>query len=145
MRADEFRAVIDEIQGVLKAAGNQAVSDRLGDLARELEVVGDGDIDSMVERLRRVVDQMGAPVSARYTARLLDAGLDEGEFARVMDDIGRDASLKKQELQSILKSYTGRFDKKAGVEQLKSDLKRAFYAKVYEHDAQNMANRATPL
>ena len=145
MRHEELRKAINEIRDVLLAAGRQDVGQSLTDLFDRLDDGQDASPDEMVKRLRAAVDQMGIPAPARYSARLAEIGLEEAAFASLLDEIANDPSLKKADMQAILRAYTGRHDKRSSLAQLKEDLKRAFYTKLYDRDAQEMANRATPV
>jgi hypothetical protein len=71
--------------------------------------------------------------------------LDEPRFLAVLGEIQSDNTLKKADLQKIAELYAGSYDRRASAAKLIDAIKLAFYSKIYERDARQMARRATPV
>jgi hypothetical protein len=75
---------------------------------------------------------------------LHDAGIAEQAFLRAFDDLRNDHAIKKPDLIKIAEAYVGFVEKKSSVERIFDAIKTRFYGKLYDHDANEMAKRATP-
>jgi hypothetical protein len=143
MRASELRVVIDDIRDLVESAGNPQLAQCFGELAEELAV--DGEAEDAIRRLRAAVDALSIPAPARYIARLKAAGLDESAFGSIFQAIVSDRTLQSKDLVTIVQEYSGRRPRGTSKVLLHEGLKRAFNTKLYDRDAQELANRATPV
>ena len=145
MRTAELCTIIDDMHEVLRAAGSDDAAASLSELANALRAIKVDDADAAIDGVRGILEHLTLPPAMRYATRLAEVEFNEAAFLSVWREINHDRELKKPDLQAILRAYQGKFDRKATLTRLKDDLKRAFYTKLYDRDAQQMANRATPL
>ena len=145
MRVRDLRGAFDEVRTIFKSAGAKPQEKAFEQLSSALAAHDDVPVETYFSNLRGAAEEAAAPVEQRYAKRLADAGLNETAFLAVFSEIQADKKLKKPVLQKIAKAYVGSFDKRASAPKLIDEIKLAFYTKVYERDARDMARRATPV
>jgi hypothetical protein len=144
MRVNDLRTILEDMKNVLAASGEKRTGEALGQVASALQHVGDKPLGEFIAALTADVNSMALPLAEKYSIRLKAARLEEGPFMSVWNELSGDDRLKKADLQRICILFVGQVDKKATTAQLKTDIKRAFFTRLYDRDAQAMANRATP-
>jgi hypothetical protein len=144
MLVQDLRSMLLDARALLAVAGNAKAADAIEELTAALEDKASEDAESFFERLRQQLQDHVPTAVVGYASQLQHTGLSEARFLDVWNQIATDKSVKKADLQSIMHAYAGRVDKKATAAQLLEDLKRAFYTRLYDRDAQAMANSSTP-
>lgn len=142
MLVKDLRKSIEDVKSLLKSAGHARAIGALDEVTDALSTIDAQTVDKFVDCLERDVRPL-VDTNA-YAEQMSAAGLDEHAFLSVWSRLNADRALKKADLQKIARSYLGDFDKRASTDELKNDIKRGFYSRVYDRDAQAMANRATP-
>jgi hypothetical protein len=146
MRVRDLRLVIDEVRRIFTVSGAKSQESGLAQVSAALEQHDDQALDAYLEQVRQSApSSLASPRVAESTRRLAEASLDEGLFLKVLADLNADKSLKKADLQKIVEAYTGSFDSRANASKLIDAIRRAFYKKLYERDARELARRATPV
>jgi hypothetical protein len=143
MRVQDLKDAIESFKDVLVVSGNKKQVSAVTAITEALTEHADKDVDMFLDELGKSLDSQ-ASAAPHYIQRLVAAGLDESLFKAAWQELDSDRALNKETLQNICKGYTGSFDKRAGLTTLKNDIKRAFEARLYDRDAQAMANSATP-
>lgn len=131
-----LRQVLGRIAGTLGAGDAAEAKSAVEQLDSALS-------DRDGETVEQLARNLGAGSPADFVNLLNEAARSEAEFMIIMRRM-RDAKLKKQQLQVIVKAYVGRVDTKASVTELYDRMKLHFYEQVYEDSARKLAERATP-
>jgi hypothetical protein len=142
MHVKDLRAALQEITEVFAAAGAKPVQK---DLASLLELLDDKDeleLATFLQHLRR--DLADKPGPDEWLRRLNEAQVDEASFLQVFSDL-RKAPCTKTDLLAIAEIYARtKFKSKDSKNLLLDAIKSEFYGRLYDHDADKIAARATP-
>jgi len=142
MDVKDLRVALQEIEEVFAAAGAKPVQK---DLASILELLNDKDhveLPAFLEELRRKLSDK--PEVGEWVRRLNEVQLNEASFLQVFSDLGK-AQCAKGQFLTIAEAYTGgKLKASSSKKDLLEAIKSEFYGRLYERDADKMAERATP-
>lgn len=144
MRGLGLRALLDDIQSVLRAGGGSNQAKALSQLSDALKGRETQSVDDISAAVQTAVQNGTAPLSQQHLVRIKSAKLDERLFLHAFRTLEQDQRIKKADLISISKALDLKIDKKATLEKLLDGIKGQFYERLYEHDADEMAKRARP-
>lgn len=145
MRVRDLKHVLEEVRGIFVSAGARQQDKAFAAVADALKPFDDDDVDDYLPKVRTAADDASAPLEDQYSRTLMESGLDEATFLAALDKLRGDKRMKKPTLQKVVKKYIGIVDKKATTSQLLDAIKLAFYKKLYERDARELARKATPV
>jgi hypothetical protein len=145
MQVRDLRVALQEIEEVFAVAGAKPVQK---DLTSVLELLSDKDdleLSTFLEEVRRnLSDGKGKGGGTEWLRLLNEAGLNESSFKQTFAELMK-APGTKAEVLAIAEGYTGTKQKSS---QSKNDLLKAieseFYGRLYERDADKIAERARP-
>jgi hypothetical protein len=142
MHVRDLRAALQEIEEVFAAAGAKPAQKDLASLLELLNDNDDLDLSAFLESLRR--NLLEKPGAAEWVRRLNETELNEASFLQIFSELTASPGTKA-EFQAVAEAYTG---SKLKAKQSKNDfleaIKSEFYGRLYERDADKIAERATP-
>jgi hypothetical protein len=144
MRGHELRDILADIRKAVGSAGGTKYAEAIGATEAAIAVHDNVPIDDVIANVDAAVASLTKPAWQARLDELRGAGIAEQAFLRAFDELRNDHTIKKPDLIKIAEAYVGFVEKKSSVERLLDAIKTRFYGKLYDHDANEMAKRATP-
>jgi hypothetical protein len=145
MRVRDLRHLLGELRDLFSAGAARAQEAAISRVAAAMEPHDDAPLDSYLKKVAESGIERMTPKASVYAQRLLNARLDEEQFLQAFNDLTKDKTLKKSDVQVVAEKYVGSYDKRAAVPKLLDSIKSEFYTKLYERDAREIAKRARPI
>jgi hypothetical protein len=144
MRGHDLRGILSDIRGAVDASGGAKHADAIATTEIAIAEHGDTSLDQLLGNVASVVASLTRPAWMARLDQLRGAGVSEQAFLTALDELRNDLTIKKPDLVKIAEGYVGFVEKKLSNERLLDAIKTRFYGKLYDHDANEMAKRATP-
>ena len=142
MHVKDLRAALQEVAEVFAAAGAKPVQKDLASLLELLDDKDDLELSAFLQHLRRNLADKSGPDD--WLRRLNEAQVNEASFLQVFSDLSK-AACTKSDLLAIAEIYARtKFKSKKLQNHLLDAIKSEFYGRLYDHDADKIAARATP-
>jgi hypothetical protein len=144
VRGQNLREILTHIGKAVGVAGASKHADAISSISDALADHDEDHVDAVVEHVAEKVASLTLPTWQRRLDEIKAAGISEAKFLSAFDALMLDKSLKKNDIVKIAEAYVGFVDKKHSVDRVLDSIKTRFYGKLYDHDANEMAKRATP-
>jgi hypothetical protein len=144
MRALDLCEILADIRSAVGSTGGAKYAEAIAATESAVAAHDNAQLDQLIANVDAAVASLTKPAWQSRLDELREAGIAEQAFLRAFDDLRNDHSLKKPDLVKIVEAYVGFVEKKLSTERLLDAIKTRFYGKLYDHDANEMAKRATP-
>jgi hypothetical protein len=144
MHVKDLRAALQEIEEIFAAAGARALQEDLSSVIELLAEKDELELPAFLEVLKNTLSGRLPDTPNEWLRRLSEVELNEAVFLKVFSELA-EAPCTKAQLVSIAESYTGtKVKSKQSKRDLLEAIKSEFYGRLYDRDADKIAERATP-
>jgi hypothetical protein len=144
MRGHDLREILADIRNAVGISGGAKYAEAIAATEAAVASHDNAQLDQLIASVDTAVASLTKPAWQARLDDLRDAGISEQAFLHAFGELRNDHSIKKLDLFKIAEGYVGFVEKKSSSEKLLDAIKTRFYGKLYDHDANEMAKRATP-
>lgn len=144
MRGHQLRSLLSDISRALGASSGAKHAAAFEAAQRALVKADDAPVEQIAKHVSCAAVSIAAAPWEKCLSDLQGAGISEADFLRLLAELAADKSIQKADVFKIAEGYVGYADKRASRDKLLDAIKTRFYGKIYDHDANEMAKRATP-